>query len=69
MELPLRVSDRESDDTELSASGICSSNPRARAKLVIDILLSLASEFFLGSSYADSAAAGCKWFCGGMLKR
>ena len=53
MELPLRASEREdsgedSDETELSGLFICSSSPRARAKLVTDsALVVLASEFFL----------------------
>jgi hypothetical protein len=59
MELPLRASEGEdSDETELSGLFICSSRPRARAKLVTDSrLVVLASEFFLCATLLGSVAA------------
>jgi hypothetical protein len=63
MELPLRSSEgEESDDRELSWLFICSSRPRARAKLVTDnALVVLASEFFLCATLLGSAAAVAGW--------
>jgi hypothetical protein len=63
MELPLRASEgEESDETELSGLSICSSRPRARAKLVTDdALVVLASEFFLCATLLASAAAVAGW--------
>lgn len=62
MELPLRASEGDVSEPELSEVFIWSSRPRARAKLVTEnALVVLALEFFLGASLPDSVAAVAGW--------
>ena len=67
MELPLRASEGDESEPELSELFIWSSRPRARAKLVTEnALVVLAFEFFLGASLPGSVAAVAGWRFAGL---
>lgn len=67
IELPLRASEADESDPELSELFIWSSRPRARAKLVTEnALVVLALELFLGASLPGSVVAVVGWRFAGL---